>query len=180
MAAAYDVRHVVDRVYALTSDSVYGQRPSFMRPSLFHIVKFPNDECLDSSNQSGTCYTPLECKGNYVDHFIREYHSVAISVRRPRNVKLRQGLWSVLHHLSLVSQCDGTESGLLQEPELSIRRQPAELLRSGCRNQRPECVPTATRLFGFPAGQVRGNKTVTAMTTTSIAALSGESALATG
>ena len=35
---------------------------SLYRPSLFHIVKFPNDECLDATNQSGVCYTPLECK----------------------------------------------------------------------------------------------------------------------
>ncbi|KAI1290339.1 hypothetical protein HDE_08035 [Halotydeus destructor] len=41
---------------------IYGQRPSLLRPSLFHVVKFPNDECYDASNQSGTCYTPLECK----------------------------------------------------------------------------------------------------------------------
>lgn len=32
------------------------------RPSLFSIVRFPNEECFDSSNQSGTCYTAFECK----------------------------------------------------------------------------------------------------------------------
>lgn len=32
------------------------------RPSLFSIIRFPNDECFDSSNQSGTCYTAFECK----------------------------------------------------------------------------------------------------------------------
>lgn len=32
------------------------------RPSLFSIIRFPNEECFDSSNQSGTCYTPFECK----------------------------------------------------------------------------------------------------------------------
>lgn len=37
-------------------------RNSINRPSLFHVVKFPNDECHDLSNQSGTCYTPLQCK----------------------------------------------------------------------------------------------------------------------
>lgn len=26
------------------------------------MIKFPNDECYDLSNQSGTCYTPLQCK----------------------------------------------------------------------------------------------------------------------
>ncbi|UXI18797.1 cell adhesion molecule [Sarcoptes scabiei] len=35
---------------------------SFLRPTLFNIVRFPNEECLDASNQSGTCYTALECK----------------------------------------------------------------------------------------------------------------------
>lgn len=34
----------------------------FLRPTLFNIVRFPNEECLDASNQSGTCYTALECK----------------------------------------------------------------------------------------------------------------------
>ena len=37
-------------------------RPSIYRPSIFHVVKFPNDECLDATNQSGVCYTALECK----------------------------------------------------------------------------------------------------------------------
>uniref|UniRef100_T1K811 CUB domain-containing protein n=1 Tax=Tetranychus urticae TaxID=32264 RepID=T1K811_TETUR len=37
-------------------------RPSLFRPSIFHIVTFPNDECFDASNQSGTCYTSAECK----------------------------------------------------------------------------------------------------------------------
>lgn len=37
-------------------------RPSLYRPSLFHVVKFPNDECLDATNQTGVCYTGLECK----------------------------------------------------------------------------------------------------------------------
>lgn len=32
------------------------------RPSLFSIIRFPNEECFDSSNQSGTCYTAFECK----------------------------------------------------------------------------------------------------------------------
>lgn len=32
------------------------------RPSLINIVKFANDECVDLSNQSGTCYTAAECK----------------------------------------------------------------------------------------------------------------------
>lgn len=32
------------------------------RPSLFNIIRFPNEECFDSSNQSGTCYTAFECK----------------------------------------------------------------------------------------------------------------------
>lgn len=32
------------------------------RPSLFSIIRFPNDECFDSANQSGTCYTAFECK----------------------------------------------------------------------------------------------------------------------
>ncbi|CAG2169859.1 unnamed protein product, partial [Oppiella nova] len=36
--------------------------PFFQRPSLISIVRFPNEECFDSSNQTGTCYTPLECK----------------------------------------------------------------------------------------------------------------------
>ncbi|RWS08288.1 hypothetical protein B4U79_09580, partial [Dinothrombium tinctorium] len=37
-------------------------RPTLLRPSIFNIVKFSNDECYDGGNQSGTCYTPLECK----------------------------------------------------------------------------------------------------------------------
>lgn len=32
------------------------------RPSLFSVIRFPNEECFDSSNQSGTCYTAFECK----------------------------------------------------------------------------------------------------------------------
>ncbi|XP_054157681.1 uncharacterized protein LOC128956025 [Oppia nitens] len=36
--------------------------PFFQRPSLLNIVRFPNEECFDASNQTGTCYTPLECK----------------------------------------------------------------------------------------------------------------------
>lgn len=35
-------------------------KTSLFRPSLFHVIKFPNDECFDMSNQSGTCYTPLQ------------------------------------------------------------------------------------------------------------------------
>lgn len=37
-------------------------RSGFFRPSLFHVVTFPNDECFDVSNQSGTCYTAAECR----------------------------------------------------------------------------------------------------------------------
>ena len=36
--------------------------PFFQRPSLLNIVRFPNEECFDASNQSGTCFTPFECK----------------------------------------------------------------------------------------------------------------------
>ncbi len=36
--------------------------PSFFRPSILNIVRFPNEECFDASNQSGTCYTAFECK----------------------------------------------------------------------------------------------------------------------
>lgn len=40
----------------------FGDIGGFLRPSIFNIVRFPNEECLDASNQSGTCYTALECK----------------------------------------------------------------------------------------------------------------------
>ncbi|RWS22128.1 hypothetical protein B4U80_10883 [Leptotrombidium deliense] len=39
-----------------------GRRLSFLRPSIFNVVRFSNDECYDGGNQSGTCYTPIECK----------------------------------------------------------------------------------------------------------------------
>lgn len=29
---------------------------------MFHVVKFPNDECYDATNQTGVCYTAFECK----------------------------------------------------------------------------------------------------------------------
>ncbi|KAJ6220597.1 hypothetical protein RDWZM_006409 [Blomia tropicalis] len=45
-----------------TGRTFFGDIGGFLRPSIFNIVRFPNEECLDASNQSGTCYTALECK----------------------------------------------------------------------------------------------------------------------
>ena len=47
---------------ARSGRTFFGDIGGFLRPSIFNIVRFPNEECLDASNQSGTCYTGLECK----------------------------------------------------------------------------------------------------------------------
>lgn len=47
---------------ARSGRTFFGDIGGFLRPHIFNIVRFPNEECLDASNQMGTCYTALECK----------------------------------------------------------------------------------------------------------------------